>query len=99
MLSSCEEDESKKHASGTLLVLERTITPEMESCYEILRELVHAVNPSPQQQQVESDNNDNGNGDSMEVDNSKRNRANAGNSNDNEDAGSDMSGVVNAAAV
>ncbi len=34
----------KSHASSTLLVLERSITPEME-CYENLRELLDAINP------------------------------------------------------
>mmetsp|Transcript_29103 Transcript_29103/g.48433 ORF Transcript_29103/g.48433 Transcript_29103/m.48433 type:complete len:617 (-) Transcript_29103:145-1995(-) len=35
----------KSHASSTILVLERTITPDMES-YDNLRELLDAVNPS-----------------------------------------------------
>lgn len=35
----------KSHASATLMVLERTITPEMES-YEVLRDLLDAVNPT-----------------------------------------------------
>jgi hypothetical protein len=35
----------KSHASSTILVLERSITPEMPS-YENLRELLDAVNPS-----------------------------------------------------
>jgi hypothetical protein len=35
----------RAHAAATLLVLERTITPEMD-CYETLRELIDAVNPA-----------------------------------------------------
>lgn len=34
----------KSHASSTLLVLERSITPDMD-CYENLRELIDAINP------------------------------------------------------
>ena len=41
-----EEDSPKKHASATLLVLERSITPEMDS-FENLRDLLQAVNPNP----------------------------------------------------
>lgn len=36
----------KSHASATLMVLERTITPEMRA-YSNLRELLDAVNPNP----------------------------------------------------
>lgn len=55
VLSSSDQDDStaKTHASATLLVLERSITQEMES-YEILRDLLEAVNPAP----ASSDDND-----------------------------------------
>ena len=51
-IMSCEENEGDKdrvdtpkhHASSTLMVLERSITPEMSS-YENLRDLLEAVNP------------------------------------------------------
>lgn len=87
VLSSREEDESKKHASGTLMVLERTITPEMESCYEILKDLLHAVNPSPASDD-DGDNKNDCNADS-----------NNHNDNGNNDACSELSDVVNATAV
>lgn len=41
----CKKGSSRSHASATLLVLERTITPEMES-YENLRDLLDAINPT-----------------------------------------------------
>jgi hypothetical protein len=40
-----QKNSRKSHASSTILVLERTITPEMPS-YESLRELLDAINPS-----------------------------------------------------
>jgi hypothetical protein len=40
-------DSPRSHASSTLLVLERSITPDMSS-YENLRELLDAINPSTQ---------------------------------------------------
>jgi len=42
-----DSDTAKTHASGTLIVLERSITPEMKDSYEILRDLLDAVNPAP----------------------------------------------------
>lgn len=47
-----KEGSPRSHASATLLVLERTITPDMES-YGNLRDLLDAVNPT-----VASDNDD-----------------------------------------
>jgi hypothetical protein len=46
---------AKTHASATLLVLERSITPEMP-LYENLRELLDAVNPSNPTEGKSSDN-------------------------------------------
>lgn len=43
--SLTEGESPKAHASATLLVLERSITPEMES-YEVLRELLESFNPT-----------------------------------------------------
>jgi hypothetical protein len=40
-------DSPRSHASSTLLVLERSITPAMSS-YDNLRELLDAINPSTQ---------------------------------------------------
>ncbi|ACI65503.1 predicted protein [Phaeodactylum tricornutum CCAP 1055/1] len=40
-----EEGSPKSHASATLMVLERTITPDMDS-YENLKDLLEAVNPT-----------------------------------------------------
>ena len=57
------EETCKTHASATLLVLERTITPDMES-YESLRDLLEAINPTPASSA--SDNNDNSS-DEMDV--------------------------------
>jgi len=57
------EETCKTHASATLLVLERTITPDMEA-YESLRDLLEAVNPTPASSA--SDNNDNSS-DEMDV--------------------------------
>ena len=50
-----KEGSPRSHASATLLVLERTITPEMDS-YGNLRDLLDAVNPT-----VASDNDDDSN--------------------------------------
>jgi hypothetical protein len=44
--SSGEEATIKRHASSTILVLKRTITPEMDA-YENLRDLLQAINPAP----------------------------------------------------
>jgi hypothetical protein len=44
--SSDEETAIKQHASSTILVLERTITPSM-GAYENLRALLDAINPTP----------------------------------------------------
>ena len=41
----CKEGSPRSHAAATLLVLERSITPEMES-YQSLRDLLDAVNPT-----------------------------------------------------
>jgi hypothetical protein len=47
----------KSNASSTILVLERSITPEMPS-YENLRELLDAVNPTNTNNDVDDDNDD-----------------------------------------
>jgi len=39
------EETPEKYASGTLLVLERSITPDMQ-CYQTLQDLLQSVNPS-----------------------------------------------------
>lgn len=44
----------RSHASSTLLVLERSITPDMPA-YQNLRELIDAINPSTQEDKQESD--------------------------------------------
>jgi len=49
-----EEGSPKSHASATLLVLERTITPDMDS-YENLKDLLEAINPTPASDDNESD--------------------------------------------
>jgi len=59
-----EDDKSKdgsprSHASATLLVLERTITPDMES-YGNLRDLLDAINPSEPSENGGGDNNEGG---------------------------------------
>lgn len=61
LLSEGPEDEStkpKSHASSTLLVLERSITPEMPS-YDNLRELLDAVNPTDTMADLSSSKSDN----------------------------------------
>ena len=53
-----KEGSPKSHASATLLVLERTITPDMEA-YDNLRDLLEAVNPTlPSDDGGENNNND-----------------------------------------
>jgi len=47
----------KSHASSTLLVLERSISPDME-CYENLRELLDAINPLNPAEERNSDDSD-----------------------------------------
>lgn len=52
----CHKDTGspKSHASATLMVLERSITPDMAS-YENLRDLLDAVTPSPADDEDSSD--------------------------------------------
>jgi hypothetical protein len=44
--SHTSDGSPKSHASATLMVLERSITPEMSS-YENLRDLLDAITPNP----------------------------------------------------
>ncbi len=52
--NSASKNSRKSHASSTILVLERTITPEMP-CYENLRELLDAANPSTDSDEESND--------------------------------------------
>ena len=65
LLSDSDSNTPKSHASATLLVLERTITPEMDS-YENLRNLIDAINPA---EPSGTDDNDNASDSEMEVSN------------------------------
>lgn len=106
VLSSTDDDESKKHASGTLLVLERTITPEMESSYEILHELLTAVNPSrcdqspspPSCNDVDDDNTNSNTNQKNRSNNSDGGSSNGSEAN-HDGACSELSDVVNATEV
>jgi hypothetical protein len=49
-----EDGTPKSHAAATLLVLERSITPQMDS-YENLRDLLEAVNPNPTTDESDSE--------------------------------------------
>ena len=53
----CKEGSPRSHASATLLVLERTITPDMES-YGNLRDLLDAVNPTVASDTEDDDSNE-----------------------------------------
>jgi len=55
---AAKDSKPKSHASSTLLVLERSITPEMPS-YESLRELLDAVNPTSTSDGQSSENSEN----------------------------------------
>lgn len=54
---SLPKNSRKSHASSTILVLERTITEDMP-CYENLRELLDAVNPSNAAEEESSSSDD-----------------------------------------
>jgi len=45
-----DRDSPRSNASATLLVLERSITPDMEESYQSLRDLLEAINPNPTHQ-------------------------------------------------
>lgn len=58
LLSNAPETEasakSKSHASATLLVLERSITPDMGQPYKVLQDLLEAVNPTKSSEDTNS---------------------------------------------
>jgi hypothetical protein len=74
-----EEGTPKSHAQATILVLERSITPDMKA-YENLRELLQVINPVPA-------NNNNNNNSDPEHDSSRNN------SNDDDDDDDEMEAI------
>jgi hypothetical protein len=77
----------KSHAQATILVLERSITPDMKA-YENLRELLQVINPTPNSDPEQDSRNNNNN-----------NNNSSSSSNDDDDDDDDDMGAIEATAV